>query len=86
MCMDLLCFLFALLPFAELPPLTGHHALCPPRLSARAEEVSEDDLRDQFYPYGELKSVKKVASRSCAFVTYATREAAERAADELANK
>lgn len=50
------------------------------------DDVSEDDLRDQFYPYGELKSVKKVASRSCAFVTYATREAAERAADELANK
>lgn len=51
-----------------------------------ADAISEDDLRDQFYPFGELRSVKKVASRSCAFVTYATREAAERAAAELANK
>ena len=54
--------------------------------SAPPDDISEDDLRDQFYPYGELKSVKKVASRSCAFVTYATREAAERAVDELAAK
>lgn len=60
--------------------------LTPAPPSSLADDVSEDDLRDQFYPYGELKSVKKVASRSCAFVTYATREAAERAADELANK
>ncbi|KAL4431000.1 hypothetical protein ABPG75_006256 [Micractinium tetrahymenae] len=49
-------------------------------------DISEDDLRDQFYPFGELRSVKKVASRNCAFVTYATRAAAEKAADELANK
>lgn len=63
----------------------GAHSLLAP-LYTLADDVSEDDLRDQFYPYGELKSVKKVASRSCAFVTYATREAAERAADELANK
>jgi pre-mRNA-splicing factor RBM22/SLT11 len=51
-----------------------------------ADDISEDDLRDQFYAYGELRSVKKVASRGCAFVTYATREAAERGAAELANK
>lgn len=41
---------------------------------------------DKFYAYGELKSVKKVPSRSCAFVTYATREAAEAAADNLAGQ
>ncbi|KAL4859438.1 Zinc finger CCCH domain-containing protein 40 [Chlorella vulgaris] len=46
------------------------------------DDISEDDLRDQFYPFGELRSVKKVATRKCAFVTYATREAAERAAEE----
>lgn len=65
------------------PSHLAFHYATPP---CHADDVSEDDLRDQFYPYGELKSVKKVASRSCAFVTYATREAAERAADELANK
>lgn len=51
-----------------------------------ADDISEDDLRDQFYLHGELRSVKKVASRNCAFVTYATRAGAEKAADELANK
>ena len=49
-------------------------------------EITEDDLRDAFYPYGELRSVRKVDARSCGFVTYTTREAAERAAEALASK
>jgi pre-mRNA-splicing factor RBM22/SLT11 len=48
--------------------------------------IEEDDLKDVFYPYGELKSVRKVAARNCAFVTYTTREAAETAAAKLANQ
>ena len=58
----------------------------PPPAPTQADAISEDDLRDQFYPFGELRSLKKVPARGCAFVTYASREAAERAADELANK
>lgn len=50
------------------------------------EGMSEDDLRDAFYPHGELKSVRIVANRNCAFVTYTTREGAERAAEKLANQ
>ena len=48
--------------------------------------VSEDDLRDVFYPYGELKSVRKLETRACAFVTYTTRAAAEKAAEALTSR
>lgn len=48
--------------------------------------ISEQDLRDQFYVHGEIESVRMVVQRACAFVTYTTREAAEKAAEELANK
>ena len=71
----------------HLVSASGRHTspLLPPT-PTQADAISEDDLRDQFYPYGELRSLKKVPARGCAFVTYASREAAERAADELANK
>jgi pre-mRNA-splicing factor RBM22/SLT11 len=49
-------------------------------------EISEEDLKDSFYPYGEVKAVRKIESRKCAFVTYATRDAAEKAAEALANQ
>ncbi|KAK4424418.1 Zinc finger CCCH domain-containing protein 40 [Sesamum alatum] len=48
--------------------------------------VTEQDLRDNFYAHGEIESVKMVLQRACAFVTYTTREGAEKAAEELANK
>jgi pre-mRNA-splicing factor RBM22/SLT11 len=48
--------------------------------------VSEQDLRDQFYAHGEIESIRMVIQRACAFVTYTTREGAEKAAEELANK
>lgn len=49
-------------------------------------EQSEDDVRDAFYSYGELRSVRKLDSRGCAFVTFVTRQAAEAAAEALANR
>ncbi|CAL1387080.1 unnamed protein product [Linum trigynum] len=48
--------------------------------------VSEQDLRDNFYAHGEIESVKMVTQRAIAFVTYTTREGAEKAAEELSNK
>lgn len=48
--------------------------------------ITEQDLRDNFYAHGEIESVRIVLQRACAFVTYTTREAAEKAADELSNK
>ncbi|CAL9109343.1 unnamed protein product [Musa acuminata var. zebrina] len=48
--------------------------------------ISEQDLRDHFYAHGEIESIRMVLQRACAFVTYTTRDAAEKAAEELANK
>ncbi|KAF8402712.1 hypothetical protein HHK36_010800 [Tetracentron sinense] len=48
--------------------------------------VTEQDLRDHFYAHGEIESVRMVLQRACAFVTYTTRDGAEKAAGELSNK
>lgn len=48
--------------------------------------ITEQDLRDNFYAHGEIESVRMVLQRACAFVTYTTREGAEKAAEELSNK
>lgn len=48
--------------------------------------ITEQDLRDNFYAHGEIESVKMVLQKACAFVTYTTREGAEKAAEELSNK
>ncbi|KAH7542304.1 hypothetical protein FEM48_Zijuj02G0059200 [Ziziphus jujuba var. spinosa] len=48
--------------------------------------ITDQDLRDHFYAHGEIESVKMVLQRACAFVTYTTRERAEKAAEELSNK
>ncbi|XP_076952790.1 zinc finger CCCH domain-containing protein 40-like [Bidens hawaiensis] len=48
--------------------------------------ISEQDLRDEFYSHGEIESIKMVTQKACAFVTYTTREGAEKAAAELSNK
>lgn len=46
----------------------------------------EADLRDVFYAYGELTSVRIIHDKNCAFVTYSKREDAERAANALASQ
>ncbi|MCL7038206.1 hypothetical protein MKW94_002151 [Papaver nudicaule] len=48
--------------------------------------VTERDLVDIFYSYGQIESVRTVLKLSCAFVNYRTREGAERAAEDLSNK
>ncbi|CAI9101567.1 OLC1v1038928C1 [Oldenlandia corymbosa var. corymbosa] len=50
------------------------------------KRITEQDLRDHFYAHGEIESIKMVLAKACAFVTYTTREGAEKAAEELANK
>ncbi|KAK1271937.1 Zinc finger CCCH domain-containing protein 40 [Acorus gramineus] len=50
------------------------------------DRITEQDLRDHFYAHGEIESIRMVLQRACAFVTYTTREAAEKAAEELSNK
>jgi len=45
--------------------------------------LSEQDLRDVFYSYGEIRAVRVLMDKRCAFVEYTTREAAENAAKKL---
>lgn len=50
------------------------------------KRIDEPDLRDNFSIHGEIETIKMVPSRACAFVTYMTRESAEKAVKELSNK
>eukprot|EP00918_Siedleckia_nematoides_P105460 GHVU01230317.1.p1 GENE.GHVU01230317.1~~GHVU01230317.1.p1 ORF type:complete len:375 (-),score=40.54 GHVU01230317.1:1259-2356(-) len=67
------------------------HTLKPPEdtsittlyVGALPPDVTEANVRDQFYPFGEIRSIKMIPRQSCAFVTYVTREAAEAAAAKL---
>lgn len=51
-----------------------------------AESVTESDLRDNYYQYGEIRSVTMVARQQCAFVQYTKRVSAELAAEKTFNK
>eukprot|EP00112_Aurelia_sp_Birch-Aquarium-sp1_P013785 Seg2942.4 transcript_id=Seg2942.4/GoldUCD/mRNA.D3Y31 product="Pre-mRNA-splicing factor RBM22" protein_id=Seg2942.4/GoldUCD/D3Y31 len=48
--------------------------------------VTDQDLRDHFYQFGEIRSVTMVARQNCGFVTFTTRPAAETAAERSFNK
>ncbi|CAH0561500.1 unnamed protein product [Brassicogethes aeneus] len=48
--------------------------------------LTEQDIRDHFYQYGEIRSVSLVPKQQCAFVQYTTRSAAEAAAEKTFNK
>jgi len=70
---------------------TGAYKLTPPAdkeiktlyIGGVDADITEEDLNDIFYHFGELKEIKVVPKSNCAFVTYTTREAAEKAADKL---
>eukprot|EP01126_Amoeba_proteus_P064185 TRINITY_DN894_c0_g1_i30.p1 TRINITY_DN894_c0_g1~~TRINITY_DN894_c0_g1_i30.p1 ORF type:complete len:313 (+),score=54.75 TRINITY_DN894_c0_g1_i30:57-941(+) len=47
--------------------------------------ISESDLRDHFYYFGEIVSIARVPQQHCAFVEFSTREAAEAAIAKLYN-
>lgn len=71
---------------ATCPRLLRTHLSSPSSPCPSPFTLPQNDIRDAFYSHGELRSVKKVDSRSCAFVTYTTRAAAEAAADALGGK
>ncbi|CAH1174096.1 unnamed protein product [Phaedon cochleariae] len=48
--------------------------------------LAEQDIRDHFYQYGEIRSISLVPKQQCAFVQYTTRSAAEQAAEKTFNK
>ena len=48
------------------------------------EKVTEDDINSRFYQYGEIKGIRVIGTKKCAFITFATREGAEKAAEDAA--
>jgi len=50
------------------------------------ERFKEQDLRDYFYQFGEIRSIVIASSKNCGFVCYTTRAAAEHAAERSFNK
>lgn len=48
------------------------------------EKIVEDDVRTRFYRYGEIKGIRMIGNKKCAFITFATREGAEKAAEDAA--
>mmetsp|Transcript_8828 Transcript_8828/g.23757 ORF Transcript_8828/g.23757 Transcript_8828/m.23757 type:complete len:581 (-) Transcript_8828:638-2380(-) len=49
-------------------------------------DITEADLQDHFYAFGEIAAIRKVDAKACAFITYTSRAAAEKAAKELYGK
>lgn len=45
--------------------------------------AKEKDVKDKFYVFGEIRSIRMVPKQCCAFVTFVTREVAEEAASKL---
>ncbi|KAK9718173.1 Pre-mRNA-splicing factor slt11 [Basidiobolus ranarum] len=50
------------------------------------EEITEPDLHDYFYAFGELKSIVLVYKSKCAFVNFVTRASAEQAIEKTMGK
>lgn len=51
-----------------------------------AEHLSEKDIRDHFYQYGEIRNITLVSKQQCAFVQFTKRSSAELAAQSTFNK
>lgn len=51
-----------------------------------SEHLSEKDIRDNFYQYGEIRNITMVARQQCAFVQFTKRSSAELAAESTFNK
>lgn len=50
------------------------------------EHITETDIRDNFYQFGEIRQITIVPRQQCAFVQYTKRSAAELAAEKTFNK
>lgn len=55
-------------------------------VSNLGENVTDKEIRDNFYQFGEIRSVSIVAKQQCAFVQFTTRAAAELAAEKTFQK
>jgi pre-mRNA-splicing factor RBM22/SLT11 len=54
--------------------------------AAEADPITEQDLKNNFYQYGEIRQITVVGKQGCAFVQFTRRSAAEVAAEKTFNK
>lgn len=50
------------------------------------EDITEPEVRDNFYQYGEIRTITLVPKQQCAFVQYTKRSSAEQAAEKTFGK
>jgi len=48
--------------------------------------ITEQDLKDHFYQFGEIRNITIISKQQCGFVQFTTRSAAETAAEKSFNK
>lgn len=51
-----------------------------------SEHLTEKDIRDNFYQFGEIRNITMVSRQQCAFVQFTKRSSAELAAESTFNK
>jgi pre-mRNA-splicing factor RBM22/SLT11 len=61
-------------------------SICTLYVGGIPETLTEQDLLDYFYTYGEVRAIRKSSAKRCAFVTFATRLMTEEAASAHAGK
>ena len=66
----------------EMPTLAPpeDRSICTLYVGGLTDGISEEDLKGHFLAFGNLKSVRKIEAKRCAFVTYVARADAEAAA------
>jgi pre-mRNA-splicing factor RBM22/SLT11 len=55
-------------------------------MSSAEGPITENDIRNHFYQFGEIRSISMVAKQACAFVQFTKRSSAEVAAQKSFNK
>ncbi|WKY04018.1 hypothetical protein Q1695_005194 [Nippostrongylus brasiliensis] len=51
-----------------------------------AGQITQKDLNDYFYQFGDIRSLRLLEAKSCAFIQFTTRESCEMAAERSFNK
>ncbi|XP_063781844.1 tetratricopeptide repeat protein 31 isoform X2 [Pseudophryne corroboree] len=65
------------LPLARPPPASTHSKLYPVWVGNVTDKITENILRSHFEPFGPIHSMRILYSRTCAFINYTSKDAAE---------
>ncbi|KAA0709775.1 Pre-mRNA-splicing factor RBM22 RNA-binding motif protein 22 [Triplophysa tibetana] len=71
------------MPHLDLP---DDQAITTLYIGGLGEDITDSDLRNHFYQFGEIRSITLVQRQQCAFIQFSTRQGAELAAEKSFNK